>query len=50
MATWKVTPMVLDAAQGGRNAMWHTDATFVPTPPAASIRSRASRYGECSGC
>ncbi|MEQ1873387.1 MAG: TauD/TfdA family dioxygenase [Ilumatobacteraceae bacterium] len=29
--------LVLDAAQGGRNAMWHTDVTFVPTPPAASI-------------
>ena len=29
--------LVLDAAQGGRNAMWHTDVTFMPTPPAASI-------------
>ena len=27
----------LDGAQGGRNARWHTDVTFVPTPPAASI-------------
>jgi taurine dioxygenase len=29
--------LVLDAAQGGRNAMWHTDVTFMPEPPAASI-------------
>ncbi len=29
--------LVLDAAHGGRNAMWHTDVTFMPTPPAASI-------------
>ena len=29
--------LVLDAAQGGRNAMWHTDVTFMPSPPAASI-------------
>lgn len=27
----------LDGAQGGRNARWHTDVTFVPRPPAASI-------------
>ncbi|MEN9504238.1 MAG: hypothetical protein RI958_164 [Actinomycetota bacterium] len=27
----------LDGAQGGRNARWHTDVTFMPTPPAASI-------------
>jgi len=27
----------LDAAQGGRNARWHTDVTFVRTPPAASV-------------
>lgn len=27
----------LDGANGGRNARWHTDVTFVPTPPAASI-------------
>jgi alpha-ketoglutarate-dependent taurine dioxygenase len=27
----------LDAAQGGRNARWHTDVTFTATPPAASI-------------
>ena len=27
----------LDAAQGGRNARWHTDVTFMATPPAASI-------------
>jgi alpha-ketoglutarate-dependent taurine dioxygenase len=27
----------LDAAYGGRNARWHTDVTFVPTPPAASV-------------
>jgi alpha-ketoglutarate-dependent taurine dioxygenase len=27
----------LDGAQGGRNARWHTDVTFVPTPPAASV-------------
>lgn len=29
--------LVLDAAQGGRNARWHTDVTFMPTPPAASV-------------
>lgn len=29
--------LVLDGAVGGRNAMWHTDVTFVPTPPAASV-------------
>jgi taurine dioxygenase len=27
----------LDAANGGRNARWHTDVTFVPVPPAVSI-------------
>jgi alpha-ketoglutarate-dependent taurine dioxygenase len=27
----------LDAAKGGKNAAWHTDVTFSPTPPAASI-------------
>lgn len=27
----------LDGAQGGRNARWHTDVTFVPAPPAASV-------------
>jgi len=27
----------LDGAKGGRNARWHTDVTFVPRPPAASI-------------
>jgi taurine dioxygenase len=31
----------LDAAAGGRNARWHTDVTFVATPPRASIL-----YGE----
>jgi alpha-ketoglutarate-dependent taurine dioxygenase len=29
--------LVLDGAAGGRNARWHTDVTFVATPPAASI-------------
>ena len=27
----------LDGAAGGRNARWHTDVTFVPMPPAASV-------------
>ena len=27
----------LDANKGGKNARWHTDVTFVATPPAASI-------------
>jgi alpha-ketoglutarate-dependent taurine dioxygenase len=27
----------LDGAAGGRNARWHTDVTFVVTPPAASV-------------
>ena len=27
----------LDGAAGGRNARWHTDVTFMPTPPAASV-------------
>lgn len=26
-----------DGALGGRNARWHTDVTFIPTPPAASV-------------
>jgi taurine dioxygenase len=26
-----------DGAAGGRNAMWHTDVTFVVAPPAASV-------------
>ena len=26
-----------DGAKGGRNARWHTDVTFVATPPAASV-------------
>lgn len=26
-----------DGANGGRNARWHTDVTFIPTPPAASV-------------
>lgn len=29
--------LVLDGAQGGRNARWHTDVTFMPAPPAASL-------------
>ena len=29
--------LVLDGAQGGRNARWHTDVTFVECPPAASL-------------
>ncbi len=27
----------VDGALGGKNARWHTDVTFVPRPPAASI-------------
>ncbi len=27
----------LDAAKGGKNARWHTDVTFVATPPACSV-------------
>ncbi len=27
----------LDAQQGGKNARWHTDVTFVEVPPAASV-------------
>jgi len=27
----------LDAQKGGKNARWHTDVTFVPAPPAASV-------------
>ena len=26
-----------DGANGGRNARWHTDVTFITTPPAASV-------------
>lgn len=33
--------LVLDAAAGGKNARWHTDVTFVATPPRASVL-----YGE----
>ena len=29
--------LVLDGAAGGRNARWHTDVTFMPVPPAASV-------------
>jgi alpha-ketoglutarate-dependent taurine dioxygenase len=29
--------LVVDGAFGGRNARWHTDVTFMPTPPAASV-------------
>ena len=29
--------LVLDGAAGGRNARWHTDVTFIPAPPAASV-------------
>jgi alpha-ketoglutarate-dependent sulfate ester dioxygenase len=29
--------LVVDGAAGGRNARWHTDVTFVPTPPAVSV-------------
>ena len=29
--------LVLDGANGGRNARWHTDVTFMPTPPTASV-------------
>jgi len=29
--------LVLDAQKGGKNARWHTDVTFVATPPAASV-------------
>ena len=29
--------LVLDSANYGRNARWHTDVTFVPAPPAASV-------------
>ena len=27
----------LDGANGGKNALWHTDVTFVAAPPAASV-------------
>lgn len=29
--------LVVDGARGGRNARWHTDVTFMPSPPAASV-------------
>lgn len=29
--------LVVDGALGGRNARWHTDVTFMPSPPAASV-------------
>jgi alpha-ketoglutarate-dependent taurine dioxygenase len=29
--------LVQDGAMGGRNARWHTDVTFMPAPPAASV-------------
>ena len=29
--------LIVDGAAGGRNARWHTDVTFVPTPPAISV-------------
>lgn len=29
--------LVLDSRDGGKNARWHTDVTFVPTPPTASV-------------
>jgi alpha-ketoglutarate-dependent taurine dioxygenase len=29
--------LVLDGALGGKNARWHTDVTFIETPPAISI-------------
>lgn len=29
--------LVLDGAQGGKNARWHTDVTFIESPPAISI-------------
>ena len=29
--------LVVDGALGGRNARWHTDVTFMPAPPAASV-------------
>lgn len=29
--------LILEADSGGKNARWHTDVTFVPTPPAASV-------------
>lgn len=29
--------LVVDGAAGGKNARWHTDVTFMPTPPAASV-------------
>ena len=29
--------LILDAQKGGKNAMWHTDVTFIESPPAASI-------------
>lgn len=29
--------LVLDSRDGGKNARWHTDVTFVSTPPTASV-------------
>ena len=29
--------LIVDGAAGGRNARWHTDVTFVVTPPAVSV-------------
>lgn len=29
--------LILDAAQGGKNALWHTDVTFIENPPQMSI-------------
>ncbi len=29
--------LVLDGATGGRNARWHTDVTFMQSPPSASV-------------
>jgi len=29
--------LVLDGAAGGKNALWHTDVTFIPTPHAGSV-------------
>jgi taurine dioxygenase len=37
----------LNAQQGGKNARWHTDVTFVESPPAASVlvADHAPRFG-----
>jgi len=39
--------LVVDGALGGRNARWHTDVTFMPEPPAASVlvSDAAPSYG-----